>query len=243
MSVVQRIRIADNSDWSAISRISAISGYMDYINEIGERYLESGQILLLERDEILGFLKMEELPDNSLWLSGVRVDPAYRRQGIAESLTEAAEIVARERSLSSLRMMIYSDNSASLRLAEKRGYTIVEKFRILQGGIDLANFDELDPIDNTIVNVGWKFIRANHDLPKMGRFLSDDDAICFTYSDEHFRFIQPISGKFRIGESDESTIFIASSLWSLYDDALLRQDFEEAYLFERSSTPGQNSTL
>lgn len=229
----QRIRIAGREDWPAISRISAISGYLDYINEVGESYLDIGQVLVFEKESIRGFLKMEEMPDESMWLSGARVDPDFRRQGIADILTEAAEVIARMRSLSMVRLFIYSENAPSLRLAEKRGYSVAEKFKFFDGGIDTEQLEDSIVVENTLINVGWRFMKSRADMNGIGKFLSRDEGILFTYSNGHSRFYQPISGSFEIVDGEGVTC-VSEKLWDLYSHVELMDGFEEALIYEKS---------
>ncbi len=228
----QKIRIATHNDWSTISRISSASGYEDYINEIGESYLDEGQILLFERESGLGFLMMEEMQDGSMWLSGLRVDPACRRQGVADSLEEAAETFAQLRGLLSVRMLIYSDNAPSIKLVEKHGYVLVEKLKLCEGSINIAGLQESTPVENTLVNVGWKFIKSRSELKDSGRFLTDKGKVLFHYNDEHFTFYQPISGSFKINEGD-GMVFVNEKLWKDYPDMEHMDMFEEAVIYEK----------
>lgn len=228
----QRIRIAGKADWKAISKISSISGYMDYINEVGESYLDAGQVLVFEEESVEGFLKMEELPDKSMWLSGARVDPEYRRRGIADTLTEAAEIIARMRSLSTVRLFIYSENTPSVRLAEKRGYSVSGKFRFFDGSIDTTDLDDSMVVENTLINVGWRFMKSVTGVNGMGKFLARDEGILFTYDSDYSRFYQPISGRFEI-VAGEGVTCVSEKLWDQYSDVKLMDGFEEALIFEK----------
>ena len=101
-----RITVAGADNWNEISNISMKSGYEDYINKVGSTYLDDGIVLLSYIDETAsGFLKLEEMPDNSAWLSGIRVLPEFRRMHIGSNLTEKAIELARSQGLIIARML------------------------------------------------------------------------------------------------------------------------------------------
>ena len=58
------------------------------------------------------------------WINRLAVDPDERRQGIGRKLTEEAERVLRARGSQITGALVEADNSQSLALFEKCGYTI-----------------------------------------------------------------------------------------------------------------------
>lgn len=151
------IRIAGKKDWPAISDISRRSGYEDYINEVGLEYLSTGEVLVFEDPRIEGFTKIEFLPDNSAWFSGLRVDPNFWRKGIATALTEASFQRAMEVGCTMVRLLVYDDNSRSLNLVSKLGFNEVSRFRFFMCPPDLNGFSETKDKLSGYLNLHWKF--------------------------------------------------------------------------------------
>ena len=160
------IRKASVDDWPSISDISRRSGYEDYINRIGIAYLDEGEVWLYEDTRIKGFSKIEFLSDNSVWFSGLRVDPDYWRSGIGQQLSEASLKAGTERGCTSARLLVYEDNAKSLGLVEKMGFRIVSKYNFIYGipNLEDFNFDGV-LIDHGLINVGWKFVQASKAYP------------------------------------------------------------------------------
>ena len=55
-------------------------------------------------------------------LYSIAVDPALRRKGMGQSLLDACEKAARERSCRGLRLEVHIDNTAAIDLYERNGY-------------------------------------------------------------------------------------------------------------------------
>ena len=69
-----------------------------------------------------------ELEDaDSLYISGIALDPACRGQGIGTRLLEAAEARARALDLKRLSLICYERNAPALRLYARLGYTEVDR--------------------------------------------------------------------------------------------------------------------
>lgn len=151
------IRISTPEDWEQISTVSRKSGYEDYINHIGPDYLNEGVVLVLDEGGITGFSKIEFLQDNSVWLSGLRVDPDHWRSGIGTRLTEASMKMAAERNCTTARMIVADDNYRSLNLVEKKGFRKVEKYYFYSGVVNLEGFQGREVDYDGFLNFGWKF--------------------------------------------------------------------------------------
>ena len=156
------IRKATLGDWPSISDISSRSGYEDYINRLGSSYLDEGEVLVYEDGSIMGFAKIEFLEDNSVWFSGLRVDPDHWRSGIGRKLTEASLKLATERKATIARLLVYDDNEKSLSLVEKMGFQKIEKYAFLNGMPDTGSMESTSTHPGKgLINIGWKFIDAS----------------------------------------------------------------------------------
>ena len=152
------IRTATLSDWDHISNISKISGYIDYISKIGPSYINDGTVIVGEdTGTITGFLKIEELIDNTSWLGGLRVHPDFRRKGIAMQLTREAVNMGKVRGHTATRILISTDNVASIELSKKSGFKIISEQLFFSGFPDVRNGKIVSPVNDKLINYGWKY--------------------------------------------------------------------------------------
>ncbi len=158
------IRKAIKKDWPEISHVSRISGYMDYINKEGEAYLDWGEVLVYEEGQIRGFTKLEYLEDGSAWFSGLRVDPAYWREGVATKLTEESIRLSASNGCKTARMLIHDENEASMSLSTKLGFSISESFYFFPGIPSVVNSRIVKTAYPGLLDVGWEFLRKNDEL-------------------------------------------------------------------------------
>lgn len=167
------IRTAEPYDWPFISKISEIAGYDDYINAIGPSYMDNGQVLVYEMDgNIAGFLKMETLPDNSSWLSGLRVHPDFRRRSVATKLTEEAISKSRESGRRKVRLLVQHNNLKSLSLVAKLGFKTVSDFIFFQGIPEPVHETENVVTGEfpKMINMGWVFSEPVPEVLKKCQF-------------------------------------------------------------------------
>jgi len=105
----------------------------DYIEYVWDKWLynPNGQLLVATSDsKPVGVVNMRMLDKTDAWLEGVRVDPAYPRQGIARALMEQALLEAMRRGATYARLITGSTNEAFIRLAESMHMRRVGSFAI-----------------------------------------------------------------------------------------------------------------
>ena len=151
------IRRAIPEDWDQISRLSAISGYEDYINEMGPAFLDDGTILIAENRIPIGFMKISTLPDNFAWFSAVRVHPDYRRLGVGNSLMKEALKLADDGKTRGCRLMIENSNFRSKGLALKNGFHVVLDLLLFEGGFSRDGLMRSKIEDDEFFSMGWEF--------------------------------------------------------------------------------------
>ncbi|MDS0256402.1 GNAT family N-acetyltransferase [Thermoplasmatales archaeon AK] len=230
------IEPAKPRDWPKISEISRISGYDDYINKIGPSYLESG-LILVWRDvkDIRGFLKIEYLSDNSAWLSGLRVDPDYRRKSIGSELTARAIELAKNAGKEYVRMLIHDGNSKSSGLVSKLGFSSVSRFAFFKGTpLGEAIEDEVPQDRNDIryLNLGWVFISyrfINLVSARFIRFGKIGSAV--TVNGRDFQIIAP-DEEIRLSGEGFTCLEVHGNIPD-YLEELLDREFDYASVFEK----------
>src|SRR5579875_459892 len=96
----------------------------DYIEYVWDEWLHDPHGLLLValiEGKPVGIEHMRMLTTIEAWLEGMRVDPAYRRQGVAAALSTEMIAEAMRRGAKVARLITESTNNNSIRLVE-RGY-------------------------------------------------------------------------------------------------------------------------
>ena len=105
----------------------------DYIEDVWERWLndQSGLLLVaLAGDRPVGILHLQMLNATEAWQEGMRVDPTFRRQGIAHQLTLEASAEAIRRGATTIRLLTDSTNAASIHMVEQARWQQVGAYSI-----------------------------------------------------------------------------------------------------------------
>lgn len=94
----------------------------DYIDEVWDDWLSDpqGQLLVATADgQVVGMIHLEMLTSTDAWLEGLRIDPDFRRQGIAKALHEAVIVKAMQQGATYIRQAIESRNVRSIEITER----------------------------------------------------------------------------------------------------------------------------
>ncbi len=172
------IRAAGINDWPSISHISSVAGYDDYINKIGVSYLSTGMVIVYDDGKIKGFMKIEEMPDNTIWLSGIRVDPDHRNNGIASSLIDYARKYGKK-----MRLIVEDNNYKSLNLVKKNKFSEVKKFLFVKGIPDVSG-EEHYINDVCFLNYDWRFVFSG-DLNYNEKYIKYKDSRIFRHGNAY----------------------------------------------------------
>jgi ribosomal protein S18 acetylase RimI-like enzyme len=103
----------------------------DYIGDVWDRWTNdpAGPLLVaVVDDQVVGTGKVTMTSGSEAWLEGLRVNPAFRGQGLAQAMYEAAETTARKRWAKVARYATFSSNTAIHKLSERFGYRRVARF-------------------------------------------------------------------------------------------------------------------
>ena len=103
----------------------------DYIGDVWDQWLNdpAGPLLVaVVGDQVVGTGKVTMISGSEAWLEGLRVNPAFRGQGLAQAMYEAAETTARKRWAKVARYATFSSNTAIHNLSERYGYRRVARF-------------------------------------------------------------------------------------------------------------------
>ncbi|HKT40229.1 MAG TPA: GNAT family N-acetyltransferase [Ktedonobacterales bacterium] len=100
----------------------------DYIAYVWDDWLKEDQGVLLVGlldGQPVAINHMRMVSDDEAWLEGMRVDPAYRREGFGRILTSRTLVAAREHGATVARLITGSDNVASQGMIARFGFVRV----------------------------------------------------------------------------------------------------------------------
>lgn len=103
----------------------------DYIANVWDDWLTyaGGQLFVASMaEQIAGIVHVALLDDRVAWMEGMRVNPAFRRQGVAHALDDTARAFARERGCRLARLVTSTKNIAAQTLLEDIGYQRAVRF-------------------------------------------------------------------------------------------------------------------
>ena len=93
----------------------------DYIEDVWDYWISEGILLVYVKNNPIGISHAVFLKDH-VWIEGIRIDPDFRRQGIASKLVQQIETRALKNEIHVSFMLIDSQNTPSLSMSENLGY-------------------------------------------------------------------------------------------------------------------------
>ena len=167
----------------------------DYIERVWDTWLNDPQGQLFTAtadDQPVGIIRIKMLDSENAWIEGLRVDPQYRRQGIAHALMERALLEAMQHNASYVRLMTEPQNAEALSLFKSFHMRQVSSVAIYSAspyttpqsnsGVEqaqLATFDDLDDVinylnaSNVFPLVGGLYHSNYKAYPITGKFLEE----------------------------------------------------------------------
>ena len=171
MNEIMEIRKIIEEDFTHIRVIaSKMWEGNDYLPGVFDEWLADGGFYALTVDDtVVGVTKITLLPCNVIWLEGLRMDPDYQGRGLGEKLAQfafekAVGLVNADKA-NHIEFSTYYKNHASLHIAKKAGFEVIERFFILSGEfrgsgeIEKAILTENDfRQSDRHITAGWKII-------------------------------------------------------------------------------------
>ncbi len=125
----------------------------DYIKEVWDYWLSEGNLLVIEKDIPIG-VSHAVFSKNQVWIEGIRINSDFRRQGLASNLIKRVESLAIQKQIPISLMLIETENSPSLLMAQNIGYKINQTW----------NFYSLLPQENNSHEVIFENIIQNNEF-------------------------------------------------------------------------------
>ena len=114
----------------------------DYVEHVWNFWLSEGHLFLAQKPNAVGICHAF-YSDDQAWIEGIRIESTFRRQNIASDLIKYAEIIGLEKNSSFSYMLIDTENSVSISMANSLNYEIFQTW----------NFYSLEPKINPNHNI------------------------------------------------------------------------------------------
>jgi ribosomal protein S18 acetylase RimI-like enzyme len=176
MSYIE-VRRAQAEDREAILAFCASTWeWGDYIEHTWEKWLQDtpGRLFVaVVEQQPVGMVHIQMLTSIDAWLEGLRVDPAFRGQGIARLLMDEAVLEAMQRGAEYIRLLIGSTNTRSIQIVERSFWRQIGSFALYRASslpivgratsqvrTQLATMDDLDEVID--------YLNASNNFPLIG---------------------------------------------------------------------------
>ena len=149
----------------------------DYVDQVWDFWLSEGNLLLFEKQFPVGICHAFYSEDQ-IWIEGIRIDPNFRRQKIASKLVIHAESIGKEKNISFSFMLIDTENTSSLYMANSLDYEIFQTW----------NFYSLIPKRNSNYDVHFEKSLNRHvysHYVKSWRWLPINDSTLSTFYEQN----------------------------------------------------------
>jgi len=139
------IREARSSDKAHVLKFCKNTfSWGDYIEDIWNFWLSEGSLLVAEIKIPVGLCHAVFF-NHQVWIEGIRIDPDFRRKGIASKLVRKIEFIAKHKQISASLMLIDTANKTSLLMAKNLNYQIYQTW----------NFYSLSPKQTADYNISF----------------------------------------------------------------------------------------
>ena len=202
----------------------------DYIDQVWDSWLSEGNLFIFEKQFPVGICHAFYSEDQ-IWIEGIRIDPNFRRQKIASKLVKHTESVGKEKNISFSFMLIDTENTSSITMANSLDYDIFQTW----------NFYSLMPKRNSNYNVHFgKFLNRQlyTHYVKSWRWLPVEDTTLSTFYQQNKIIKSNVDGKESIAILTDSEHFdntLIVTLFSVSQNTTLQViSFLQNYGIEKS---------
>jgi GNAT superfamily N-acetyltransferase len=132
-----RVRLATNQDKDYVLNFCKNTfSWGDYIDRVWNIWISEPNGILLVAEENENYIEKKPIaiihgiiiPEKTIWIEGIRVDPEYRKQKLATNLINSIIEFGKENGAINSAAIVSVKNEASKRLMEKSGYKVLSKW-------------------------------------------------------------------------------------------------------------------
>ncbi len=180
----------------------------DYIDQVWDSWLSEGNLFIFEKQFPVGICHTF-FSEDQIWIEGIRIDPNFRRQKIASELVKHAESIGKERDILFSFMLIDTENTSSITMANSLDYNIFQTW----------NFYSLIPKRNSNYDVHFEK-SLNRQLysyyVKSWRWLPVDDITLSIFYEQNKIVKSNLNGKNSIAILTDSEHFDKTLIVTLF---------------------------
>ena len=206
------IREANSSDKISVLKFCKDTfSWGDYIDQVWDSWLSEGNLFLFEKQFQVGICHAFYSKDQT-WIEGIRIDPHFRKQKIASKLVKYAESIGREKDTPFSFMLIDTENTSSLSMANSLDYGVFQTW----------NFYSLIPKRNSNYDVYFeKSLNRQFysHYVKSWRWLPVDDATLSTFYEQNKIIKSNVDGKDSIAILTDSEHFDKTLIVTLFSNS------------------------
>jgi GNAT superfamily N-acetyltransferase len=172
------VRLAREEDREAVLAFCRQTwDWGDYIADVWETWLHdpnSAFFVAVQDGRPVGIANLRMLNAQEAWMEGMRVDPAYRKQGVASELSCAQVAEARRRGASIVRTLTNATNSSAIRLIERARFRRVGAFAPYQATAPEATSKRTQGLGQPILAITddtgaiIEYLNASNNFPLVG---------------------------------------------------------------------------
>ena len=207
-----RIREANNSDKISVLKFCKNTfSWGDYVEQVWNFWISEGHLFLGQKPEPVGICHAF-YSDNQVWIEGIRIKSTFRRQNIASELVKHAEIIGLAKNLSFSHMLIDTENSVSISMAQSLNYELFQTW----------NFYSIEPRNNSNYNVTFEKSINSKSFPhyvQSWRWLPIDDVTLKSFYEQNRIVNSSIDNKNSIAIITESKHFDRTLIVTLFSNS------------------------
>ena len=145
-----KVRLATNQDKDHVLNFCKNTfSWGDYIDRVWNIWInETNGILLVAEEQNENYIKKKPIaiihgiliPEKTIWIEGIRVDPQYRKQKLATNLINSIIEFGTKNGAIFSAAIVSVKNDASKRLMEKSGFQVISKWSYISTDNIMARF-------------------------------------------------------------------------------------------------------
>jgi hypothetical protein len=207
-----RIREANNSDKISVLKFCKNTfSWGDYVEQVWNFWISEGHLFLGQKPEPVGICHAF-YSNNQVWIEGIRIESTFRRQNVASELVKHAEIIGLAKNLSFSYMLIDTENSVSISMAQSLNYELFQTW----------NFYSIEPRNNSNYNVTFEKSINSKSFPhyiQSWRWLPIDDVTLKSFYEQNRIVNSSIDNKNSIAIITESEHFDRTLIVTLFSNS------------------------
>ena len=207
-----RIREANSLDKISVLKFCKNTfSWGDYVEQVWNFWISEGHLFLGQKPEPVGICHAF-YSDDQIWIEGIRIESTFRRQNVASELVKHAEIIGLAKNLSFSYMLIDTENSVSISMAQSLNYELFQTW----------NFYSIEPRNNSNYNVTFEKSINSKSFPhyvQSWRWLPIDDVTLKSFYEQNRIVNSSIDNKNSIAIITESKHFDRTLIVTLFSNS------------------------